>query len=277
MCITFRPCSEPDLPGIYWRDDDQWRPYDRATSRAILKAASLGLRNVSLGIFTSQVYPSGATYTLDLQSLQQRNTGSGQERPVLIIPRLTLTELSAAVVTPSVVWNRIINAFTTEAYVQHVVKQRATKCNSVVLHVRRNPYLTPGSPLFTRFLASAQNLPADAALVKGLTYMDTAEAGNLDLAFHGTRSSSFDPILRNGMCPTHRKSSPLGDWFTRQVASAAQYSQQREGSRGNGRRKLIAFLLLVEKKAVVQENGDVIVMSDANHQLPVAEVTVQCL
>ncbi|CAI5999800.1 unnamed protein product [Closterium sp. NIES-64] len=211
MCITFRPCSEPDLPGIYWRDDDQWRPYDRATSRAILKAASLGLRNVSLGIFTSNVYPSGATYTLDLQSLQQRNTRSGQERPVLIIPKLTLTELSTAVVTPSV----------------------------------------------------------------GLTYMDTAEAGNLDLAFHGTSSSCFDPILRNGMSPTHRKSTPLGDWFTRQVSYAAHYSQSRDGTRGYGGRKLIAFLLLVEKKAVVQESGDVIVMSDTSHQLPVAEVTVQ--
>ncbi|GJP29365.1 hypothetical protein CLOM_g16483 [Closterium sp. NIES-68] len=275
MCITFRPCSEPDLPGIYWRDDDQWRPYDRATSRAILKAASLGLSNVSLGIFTSNVYPSGATYTLNLQSLQQRNSSSGQQRPVLIIPKLTLTQLRAAVMTPSVVWSRIIDAFTTQAYVQHVVNQRAQKCNVVVQQVRRNPYLTPGSPLITRFLAKAQSLPADSALVKGLTYMDTAEGGNLDFAFHGTRSSSFDPILRNGMCPTKRSSSPLGDWFTRQLASAAQYSAQRDGSRGYGGRKLIAFLLLVEKTAIVQENGDVIVMKDANYQLPVAEVTVQ--
>ncbi|CAI5943896.1 unnamed protein product [Closterium sp. NIES-64] len=163
MCINFLPCSEPDVPGIYWRDDDQWRPYDRATSRAILKAASLGLQEVNLGVFTSKVYPNGQSYTLNLQTMEQRNPTADQGRPVLVIPKLSLKNLSDALRTPSVVWSRIIDAFTTEAYVRHVVGQR---CSSVV-EVRKNPYLTPGSALLTRFLATAQNLPADAALAPG--------------------------------------------------------------------------------------------------------------
>ncbi|GJP29367.1 hypothetical protein CLOM_g16485 [Closterium sp. NIES-68] len=269
MCINFLPCSEPEVPGIYWRDDDEWRPYDRATSRAILKAASLGLSSVSLGVFTSSVYPNGQSYTLNLVTMEQINPVSDQGRPVLVIPRISLKDLSTTLRTPSVIWSRIIDAFTTEAYIQHVVGQR---CSSVV-SVRKNPYLTRGSALLTRFLATAQNLPADGALVKGLTYMDTAEAASLDLAFHGTRSTSFDPILRNGMCPTKRSSDPRGDWFTRDVSTALSYSVSREGN--GSHKKLIAFLLLVERKAVVQESGDVIVLNDASYQLPIAEITVQ--
>ncbi|CAI5999802.1 unnamed protein product [Closterium sp. NIES-64] len=276
MCLHFPPIADPVVPGIYWRDEEDWKQYDRTTTRAIIKAASQGLTSMHMD-FTSKVHPKGAKYKLDLQGLQQKNTKTGQKRPVLVIPNLTLWELSVAVMTPSVVWKIIIDAFTSEAYVKHVVTQRAAKCNSVVMHVRRNPYLTSESPLVKGFLETAQNLPPDDALVRGLTCMDTEEAGTLDLAFHGTRSSSLDPILQNGMSPTHHKSTPHGDWFARQVSTAKQYSMIRESGGWNGGVKVIMFFLLVVKEVVVteRESGNVIVLSDARYELPVAEVTVQ--
>ena len=93
MCITFRPCREPDLPGIYWRDDDEWRPYDRKTSLAILRAAGQSLQSVFLGVITSRVYPNGSTYMLNLATMKQTNSRSGQERPVLFVPSLELRSM----------------------------------------------------------------------------------------------------------------------------------------------------------------------------------------
>ena len=116
-----------------------------------------------------------------------------------------------------------------------------------------------------------RGVPLSAA--HGFDSMDTSHAdpSPLDLAFHGSGKSghaSVDSILQHGMLPAYRKSN--GDWFSRSVNGSLMYALTNAG----GRKVLVAFLLLVLPPAYVSDNGQVVVMRDANYELPVAAITV---
>ncbi|GJP46399.1 hypothetical protein CLOM_g5691 [Closterium sp. NIES-68] len=84
MCILL-PCADPATPGVWWRDDAQWRRYPLHLENAIRNAISRGLPSLDLGTFTSDVYPNGARYTADLRAMRQRNVGSGYARDIRVI------------------------------------------------------------------------------------------------------------------------------------------------------------------------------------------------
>ncbi|CAI7930036.1 unnamed protein product, partial [Closterium sp. NIES-54] len=84
MCILL-PCADPAAPGVWWRDDAQWRRYPPHLENAVRDAIARRLPSVDLGTFASDVYPNGARYTADLRAMKQRNAQSGYAREIRVI------------------------------------------------------------------------------------------------------------------------------------------------------------------------------------------------
>ncbi|CAI5535422.1 unnamed protein product [Closterium sp. Naga37s-1] len=81
MCILL-PCADPAAPGVWWRDDAQWRRYPPHLENAVRDAIARRLPSVDLGTFVSDGYPNGARYTADLRAMKQRNAQSGYAREI---------------------------------------------------------------------------------------------------------------------------------------------------------------------------------------------------
>eukprot|EP00897_Mesotaenium_endlicherianum_P009889 jgi/Mesen1/8929/ME000548S08431 len=84
MCLL-TPCADPVQPGVWWRDDTQWRLYTPAQQQQIRAARANGLAAVDIGVIASAVYPAGARYTVNVQTMQQTNVGSGYSRQLRIL------------------------------------------------------------------------------------------------------------------------------------------------------------------------------------------------
>ncbi|CAI6000759.1 unnamed protein product [Closterium sp. NIES-64] len=84
MCILL-PCADPAAPGVWWRDDAQWRRYPPHLENAVRDAIARRLPSVDLGTFVSDGYPNGARYTADLRAMKQRNAQSGYAREIRVI------------------------------------------------------------------------------------------------------------------------------------------------------------------------------------------------
>ena len=98
MCITCA-CADPTQPGVWWREDDRWVRYPAHLEQAILAAKFAGQHAVvlPLGQITSAKFPHGATYTINLGTMQQSNASSGYIRDVLIVPQdITATPNTSA-------------------------------------------------------------------------------------------------------------------------------------------------------------------------------------
>lgn len=89
MCIT-KECEDPTAPGIWWRDDAEWKKYgvlqescirSHMTSKRTGRTSSLA----KLGLVYSSKYPSGSRYVVDLGSMKQINLRTGFTRDIKVV------------------------------------------------------------------------------------------------------------------------------------------------------------------------------------------------
>lgn len=100
MCITAQ-AADPTKPGVWWRDDADWKLYDVLQSAAILTAIAGGVSKVDLPGVASLKYKGGATYKVDLYNMKQINVASGYTRDVKVVlkaaPGTPVTDDNASV------------------------------------------------------------------------------------------------------------------------------------------------------------------------------------
>ncbi|KAG0607798.1 hypothetical protein M758_8G055800 [Ceratodon purpureus] len=83
MCLE--ACEDPTSPGVWWRDDTEWKQYDVSKAAAIERGIADGASRVDLGSVSSLKYTGGARYVVDLCTMKQINLGSNYTRDVKII------------------------------------------------------------------------------------------------------------------------------------------------------------------------------------------------
>ncbi|KAG0607775.1 hypothetical protein M758_8G054100 [Ceratodon purpureus] len=83
MCLE--ACEDPTSPGVWWRDDAEWKQYDASKAAAIEKGIADGASRVDLGSVSSLKYTGGARYVVDLCTMKQINLGTNYTRDVKII------------------------------------------------------------------------------------------------------------------------------------------------------------------------------------------------
>ena len=69
--------------------------YPAHLEQAILAAKAAGQEEVELpakGRIASAKYPHGATYSIDLESMEQTNASSGYSRDVIIVPEVSCND-----------------------------------------------------------------------------------------------------------------------------------------------------------------------------------------
>eukprot|EP00897_Mesotaenium_endlicherianum_P000427 jgi/Mesen1/10385/ME000081S09775 len=152
MCIVV-PCADPVQPGVWWRDDAQWRLYTPAQQQQIRAARAQGVAAVDIGIITSAVYPAGARYVVNVRTMLQTNVSSGYTRQLRIldqaagVPRVALgvpapqqpvRRLPGGARGPTVHWRDSSNNFqqydaaTAQAVLQAAAAGYATATTSVI-------------------------------------------------------------------------------------------------------------------------------------------------
>jgi hypothetical protein len=92
MCLnTNVSCEDPVSPGVWWRDDADWKQYDAAQAAAIQKGIADGAARVDLGTVVSSKYSSGAGYVVELST-----TGYSRDVKVVKVPPATPVSSPAA-------------------------------------------------------------------------------------------------------------------------------------------------------------------------------------
>ncbi|GAQ77965.1 hypothetical protein KFL_000060300 [Klebsormidium nitens] len=113
MCITGQ-IDDPATPGVWWREDDEWRRYGSTHADVIKEGVRNGLTWVTLeGLSDVDGEELGETYTVDLRIMQQKSP-RGFMRPVLVVDGAGATgwprggqALSANVLSPLLrIWQR---------------------------------------------------------------------------------------------------------------------------------------------------------------------------
>lgn len=84
MCKIL-PSSVPTQEGVWWQDDTRWRPYNSSHQALIRQGLATHLHEVALGTIVSPVHPTGAQYTVNLQTMQQVAVSSRQRRPIMVV------------------------------------------------------------------------------------------------------------------------------------------------------------------------------------------------
>ena len=101
MCLT-AICADPTSPGVWWRDDADWKQYDAAQAAAIQRAVAAGTLKVELGNVVSSKHAGGARYVIDLVTMKPINIASGLQRDVKIVKPGAPPETSTAAVDGTV-------------------------------------------------------------------------------------------------------------------------------------------------------------------------------
>ena len=86
MCLNANAsCEDPTSPGVWWRDDADWKQYDAAQAAAIQKGIADGAARVDMGTVVSSKYSSGARYVVELSTMKQINLTTGYSRDVKVV------------------------------------------------------------------------------------------------------------------------------------------------------------------------------------------------
>ena len=85
MCLTNLDCKDPTEPGVWWRDDAEWKLYNATHAAAIQGAIADGASRVELGRVVSSKYGCGVRYAVDLTRMIQINQATGYERNIKLV------------------------------------------------------------------------------------------------------------------------------------------------------------------------------------------------
>ena len=120
------------------------------------------------------------------------------------------------------------------------------------LPIWSNPKSAPGQPLYERFVAAWQRAPNQ----------------QIQLVFHGTSEQNIATICTDGLDPARRAGQACGpgEYFGKQMAVSHGYCR--------GGRHMLIFAVLLDRSGVTYNQGGVIVINKAEHQLPLAVVTM---
>lgn len=115
-----------------------------------------------------------------------------------------------------------------------------------------NPKSQPGEPLYERFISAWAAVPNK----------------KIKLVFHGTPADNIESICTNGLDPARRNGQAYGpgEYFGAAMDVSKGYCR-------SGRHMLI-FAVLLDKSGLTVSNKQMVVVNKAEHQLPLAVVTM---
>ncbi|CAI5476018.1 unnamed protein product [Closterium sp. Yama58-4] len=161
--------------------------------------------------------------TIVLRAMEEV-TQDGRRIHIQMVPQFGIENMKQLTTSVGVfIWMKVL-ADLSDAYIKAAIENTVKRTHSLESIKTRHSFTKDTSLVnkFAKTLAELSLRDARHVLGKIFQLFRPGTLGKVELVFHGTPSRNIKSIMTNGMDPSCRKSSPLGDWFSKSLTMPLQ-------------------------------------------------------